>query len=352
MWNNLKGVWTGLLLIAVCGAILLGSDWHRRVQSTTELPLISVFQFSARDLLNESVQGCLDQLAARGYRQGVEYRLKRYSASADMTIANSIAAAIVESDSRMVITFSTPALQVMAAANQKRHMPHLFGTVTDPFMSGVGLSREHPETRPAWLGGVGTFQPVKEVWRMAAAIRPGLKKVGTIWCTSETCSEACVVLARQVANELGIQLVETPVQTSSDIPDATQAVLSKGVEAIWIGGDNVVELAAPNIIETALQSGIPVFANAPVHAENGALLGLGADYYQVGQAVGNLAANVMEGADIAATPVENVVPLQLYVNTNILCRLRADWSVPTNILASAAHVFGGPVAKTEIVRNP
>ncbi len=342
MRTFLKNTWLGLALIAACAAILLASDWSRMVKPASDLSVISVFQFSPRDLLNESVQGCLDRLAARGFREGRQIAVRRYDADADLATANSIAAAIADSDSRMVITFSTPALQVMAAANKNRQLPHLFGTVTDPFQSGVGFSREHPEQRPPYLAGIGTFQPVKEVWRLAKRINPGLKSVGVVWCTSETCSEACTVLAREVAAELGIRLVELPVSTSSEVTDAVRALIERKVEAIWIGGDNIVELAAPTVIELALQRGIPVFANAPVHAENGALLGLGADYYQVGERVGDLAADVLGGRELSSISVENVVPPLLYINTNILSRLRDRWIIPPDILASAAYVLGPP----------
>lgn len=339
MLKGLQGIGAGLFLIGLCCVILLLSDWHRRQGPPPEKRTVSIFLFSDRDLLEESAQGCIDRLTARGLRPGRELILRRYSANADMSMANSVAKTIAESDSAMVITFSTPALQVMAAANRHRKMPHLFGTVTDPFQSGVGLSRANPAARPAWLAGIGTFQPVKEVFHLARQIRPELRRVGVVWCTSETCSEACTVLAREVCEELGITLVEMPVVTSSEITDATRALLARNVEAIWIGGDNIVELATPGIIEMALQAGIPVFANAPIHAENGALLGLGADYYQVGAAVGDLAADVLEGRAPASIPVDNVVPERLFVNTAILPRLRDNWTIPAPLLASAAYVI-------------
>ena len=68
MWKSIRGIGLGLLLIALCGAVLLGSDWKRRVKRAPRLTAVSVFQFSPRDLLTESVQGCLDRLAERGRR--------------------------------------------------------------------------------------------------------------------------------------------------------------------------------------------------------------------------------------------------------------------------------------------
>jgi ABC-type uncharacterized transport system substrate-binding protein len=342
MASGWKGIGFGLLLVVLCGIILLASDWHRRRPAGSDKPAVALFIFSDREILESSAQGCLDGLAARGWRPGREFALRRYSAANDLTLANSIARTIAGGDSRLVITFSTPALQVMAAANRERRMPHLFGAVTDPFQSGVGLSRARPEERPPWLGGIGTFQPVRELFRLVRQVRPELKRVGVVWCTAETCSEACTVLARDECARLGMDLVEMPVMTSSEITDAVRALLARQVEAIWIGGDNIVEQAAPSVIELALQAGIPVFANAPVHAENGALLGLGADYYQVGRTVGDLAADVLEGRSPGAIPVDNVVPQQLAVNTAILSRLRPAWTVPPEVLASASRIIGEP----------
>ncbi len=340
--RTLKGMACGLLLLAVCSGILLVSDWRRRMQPAAEIPAVSIFQFSSRNVLDESVRGCFDGLADRGYRDGQTLRARIYNAESDLPTANAIARAILEDGCRLVVTFSTPALQVVAGANQAGKLIHLFGTVTDPYLAGVGLSRAHPGQRPPHLAGIGTFQPVREVWRLAHRTNPRLKSAGVVWCTAETCSEACTALAREAAADLEVTLLEMPVSASTEISDAVRALLNRGVEAIWIGGDNIVEMAAPNVIELALQAGVPVFANAPDHAAHGALLALGADYYQVGRTVGNLAADVMEGRSPAAIPVENVVPPLLWINTNILARLRDPdrWRPPPEILAQAARIFG------------
>ena len=114
MNQNIRSIGLGLTLIALCGAVLLISDWNRRVKPTSKLPVISVFQFSPRDLLNESVEGCLDSLAARGFKDGSGIVVRRFNADADISVANSIASTIADSDSSMVITVSTPALYAMA----------------------------------------------------------------------------------------------------------------------------------------------------------------------------------------------------------------------------------------------
>ncbi len=114
----LKGLAGGLFLLAVCSGILLVSDWRRRTQPAAGIPRVSIFKFSSRNVLDESVRGCLDGLADRGYRDRRTLRARVYNAESDIPTANAIARAMLEDGCRLAITFSTPALQVMAGVNQ------------------------------------------------------------------------------------------------------------------------------------------------------------------------------------------------------------------------------------------
>ena len=61
----------------------------------------------------------------------------------------------------MVVTISTPALQVMANANKNGEVLHIFCAVTDPVVAGVGITGTAANQHPAHLVGVGTFQLVE-----------------------------------------------------------------------------------------------------------------------------------------------------------------------------------------------
>ena len=344
----LKRLALGIGLIGLAAAVLLLSDRQHRQGARPsgsapaaggKLPRVAIFQFSSRQILDESVRGCLDTLAKHNLIPNKTVFIQRFNAESDLPTANTIAKAIVGGGFDLAITFSTPALQTLAGANQEGKVTHVFGTVTDPYLSGVGLDRKHPDVRPRHLAGIGTFQPVKEVFRLAKQCYPGLTRVGVVWCTSETCSEACLVLAREVCKELGITLLEAPVQSSVEVLEAAQSLVARNAQALWIGGDNIVEMTAGSVIKPALEAHIPVFANAPDHAATGALLGLGADYYEVGQATGNLAVEILNGRDPAMTPIDNLVPQKLAVNLVTLAQLREAWQITPEIMRSAAIVI-------------
>jgi len=348
IWRVVKRLALGIVLISACAAILLVSDLHGRAARRSAVPRVALFIFASRPIMEECERGCLAALVTRGYRANETMRLQRYNAESDLPTANTIAKGIVDARVTLAITFSTPCLQALAASNRDGHMPHVFGAVTDPYASGVGLDRAHPAVHPSWLTGIGTFQPVREVFRLARQMRPALQRVGVVWCTSETCSEACLRVARDECRQLGITLLEAPITSSVEVPDAAKALVARGAEALWIGGDNIVEMAARALIEVGRVARIPVFANAPGHAAIGALFGLGADYVEVGRITGNVAADVLDGRAVATIPVREGVPQQLAVNTDVPAQLRALWHIPSNVLATAAIV----ITSNQVVRGP
>jgi ABC-type uncharacterized transport system substrate-binding protein len=211
--------------------------------------------------------------------------------------------------------------------------------VTDPFGAGVGISRDDPYKHPKHLTGVGTFQPVEATFRIAKQLYPELKRVGEAWNPAEACSEACTVKARAISKELGIELVEAQVDSSSAVRETANSLVSRGVQAIWIGGDNTVEIAVDSVIEAARKANIPVFSNSPAGLKRGLLFALGADYAEVGKTAGVLAGKILRGLDPGSVRIEDVMPQRLALNLSVLKGLRDPWRVPPALLASAADVL-------------
>jgi len=227
----------------------------------------------------------------------------------------------------------------MANANKETKLIHIFGTVTDPAGAGVGITYDGPYSHPAHMAGVGTFQPVEKLIAIIKEINPSIKSLGTPWALSEKCSEACVLKARKTCASLGITLVEMPVEGSTAVLEASRALLQKGVEAIWVGGDNVVEIAIDSVVKAAAESNIPVFTNNPDHAEKGAYASLGANYYQVGETVGEIASDVIYGKPAAKVPIENIVPENLVINLKKNQNLSSRWKLTDALIKRAAKII-------------
>lgn len=347
----MKRFLVGILLVAAASAALLLSDLGRvvKIPAARGLKRIAVFQYSSRPVLDDTVAGVLEGLRASGFTVGQDLQVSFFNPEGNTSDAVVMARAITDGGFDLAVTVGTPCLQVLAEANRDGRVPHVFCCVTDPYAAGVGLNAKSPSDRPRHLTGIGTFQPVRGLFLRARRIHPSLRSVGVVWCPSEACSEQCLAAARKVCAEVGITLEEATVDTTADVPDAARALAARGVQAIWVGGDNLVESAFPGIVQACREARIPCFTNAPAYCGQGALFSLGADDYAVGKLAGGKAARILAGGDPAREPVENAVPEQLAVNLLTAEGLADPWTLPPDVLADAAVVTdrSGTHRKTE-----
>ncbi len=352
MWDALKRLSLGLGLIAAAATVLLVSDLGRRTR-LTHLLEIAILQQSSQPILDEGVEGMIEGLAAHGLVEGKTVAIRRYNAEGDMPTASAIAKEITAGHYDLVVTASTLSMQAVANANRGGKVRHVFALVSDPPGAGVGISRDQPLDHPPYMAGYGTMQPVSETLRLARTLFPQLRTVGVVWNPAESNSEAQLKLARATCAELGITLLEGPVDTSSGVPDAAKSLVSRGVEALWVGGDVTVLAAIDAVIDAARSSRLPVFTSMPGSTARGALFDLGANYYEVGRLAGELAARVLSGTDPATVPVENVMPQRLLVNRQAFEGLKDRWMLPEAVARRATFVGeGGTTATPEVARAP
>lgn len=333
----------GLALIAGASAVLLISDLGSRSskRSGGKIPHISILQHASQAILEDGVRGMIQGLAEGGYVEGKSVVIRRYNAEGDAATSNAIARQMANGDDDLLITVSTPSLQAVANANRTTRRNHVFGLVTDPSTTGVGISKANPLEHPAWLAGYGTLQPVEQAIRMAREMKPDLKQVGTVYNASEANSEAQMGIARKICADLGIGLVETTVDNSSGVGEATAALCARGIDAIFMPGDVTVLVASDALLSAAGKAGVPVFTVTPPHAKKGALFDLGADYYQVGRHTGLLAAEILGGRKPASVEIRNFLPESLVVNEQTIAGYASQgWSLPESVHARAQTIIG------------
>ncbi len=342
MFEALRRLSLGLLLIALSGTVLLYSDRgsRRSAQGNRKAgqPIrVALVQHASLIVLEDGADGVVEALAARGYEEGGRIRLKRFNAEGDLGTANTIAREVTGGSYDLVISLSTPSLQTVANANKNgSRTRHVFGLVTDPYGLGVGISATNHLQHPPYMTGYGSMQPVENTLRIAKAMRPELRRVGLVWNAAEANSVAQTMIGRKVCRDLGIELVEANADSSTAAIEAAASLFSRGIEALWMSGDITVSTASEALLMSARRAGIPAFTCLPPNVQLGALFDLGANYREVGRSVGQLAADVLDGRDPATIPVENFVPETFLVNETVLPSLKNRWSFPADIRAKAS----------------
>ncbi len=331
----LKRLSLGLLFIGGTSAILLLSDVDRRTSDTSRVE-VAMLQFATSPLMDAGVKGMREALNDSDFSKAATIALRFYNAEGDMPTANAIASEITSGQYDLIVTSGTPAMQAVANANRLGKTTHVFGLVADPFGAGVGISRENPLEHPPHMVGIGSFVPVGPGFELARQMFPNLKTVGNVWNPAESNSEAFTREARKVSADLGIELLEANVDNTAGVFEAASSLVARGVEALWIGGDNTVASAADSVVAAARAGRIPVFSVLTGNAKQGALFESGADFYEVGRQTGELAARILAGADPATIPVVNSVPPRLVINLTALGGLRDPWR-PTKEALDRAH---------------
>ena len=332
MVHSLRRLLLGIFLIMAAAAVLLLSDLGSRVKTTSapksgRTMRVALLQHASQTILDQGRTGMIAGLKEKGWEQGKNLELKLYNAEGDNAVSQTIAKEMAGGGYDLLMTISTVSLQSVANANKAGGTPHVFALVSDPSVAGVGVSKANPLDHPKHLAGFGTMQPIPQAFKIAREMNPALKKVGVVWNAAEANSEAQVKLARKVCADMGIELMESTVDNSSGVAEAAGALVARGAEALWMGGDVTVMTAADSLIATAKKGRIPVFTVIPPNVKKGSLFDLGADYSEVGRLAGNLAGEILSGRKPADVPITNVMPEMLALNLQATKDLQTPWQV-------------------------
>ena len=319
----------GMLTLAACG----GEAEDAGTPTTGADPTgdgggsysIGITQIVSHPSLDAARDGFKEGLA----EAGIEATFDEQNAQNDQATATSIATRFAGADLDLVLAIATPSAQAVAASITD--VPVLFTAVTDPVSADLVDSLDTPGAN---LTGTTDMNPVAEQIALVKRVAPDAQSVGIIYSSGEVNSEIQVELAREAAEQEGLEVVETTVTTTAEVLQAAQTL---DVDAIYVPTDNTVVSGLDSVLQTAEERQIPVIAGETDSVENGALVTYGLDYYELGVQTAQMAAAILtEGADPAAMAVEEQQTPRLVVNPAAAERMGI--TLPQDLLDEADEV--------------
>jgi putative ABC transport system substrate-binding protein len=163
---------------------------------------------------------------------------------------------------------------------------------------------------------------------------PHVKVVGTLYNDAEANSRKVVGVGRELFPKSGIRLEEVTIASSADAYLATQALVGRGIDALWISGDNTAIGAFEAIVKVARDQKIPLFNEDPEFTERGALASVGLGVYESGYLGGKVAARVLLGENPRAIPFQQATKKTYVVNHDVARRFGITF--PDKLLKAAA----------------
>ena len=127
------------------------------------------------------------------------------------------------------------------------------------------------------------------------------------------------------------------VTAQSEVTQAVDTLISRGVDCISNLTDNTVVGVLPAILEKTNEAGVPVYGSEVEQMRLGCVAGAGLDYVKLGIQTGQMAAKVLRGeARCQDLPYEVIENYDLYLNPEALNAM--GLAVPEDVAAVAVDV--------------
>ena len=305
---------------------------------------VGIVQYVDDASLNQIVSAVQAQLDAKGAELGVtfDYADYTYNGQADSTTMNQIAAELIASEVDIIVPVATPTAMVMqnaTAENPKADgslIPVVFSAVSDPVGAGLVDSMEAPGSN---ITGTSDALNTDAIFDLMLAADPDISTVGLLYDKSQDSSTAAILAAKAYCEAKGITVVEKTGTNNSEILPAADALVAAGVEAIFTPTDNNIMTAELAIYEKFIDAGIPHYCGADSFALNGAFLGYGVNYEELGTATADMVVEILADGktpeSMAVVTLDNGIAT---VNTETAEAINLDYSMFADMCSNLVEI--------------
>ncbi len=321
----MKGIAVAAIAAMSVGMLAGCSGGSQQEEKTYKVGVVQLMQHGA---LDQSNQGMIDGLRDSGYEEGKNLEINQQNAQGDQSNLQTIAQQFLADEVDIILSISTPATQVMAAATEE--IPIVGTAITSFEQAGLVDSDEAPGTN---VTGTHDMSPVAEQIDLLLQVVPDAKTVGTIYTSSEKNSQVQVEILKEVAAEKGLTVVERTISTVNDIQQAAQSLVGE-VDAIWLPTDNNVASAMPQVVGVTDEAGLVTVCGEESMVYAGGTITYGINFYQIGYDAGVMAAKILDGESVPAEmPIQGPSDLNLVINPTAVEAIGVE--IPADLMEKA-----------------
>lgn len=211
----------------------------------------------------------------------------------------------------IILVDSAPA--IYAAREATKTIPILFVGVADPVGQGLVASLARPGGN---MTGTATLfdETSAKLIEFAREAMPKTKRI-TILLNPRTPAQQIIFRSLQKATaNAGMRLEAVEVDASGGIEHAMLTLAKKRPDALFAGGDMMVNMQRAKIVSLALARKIPVVSPNAFFADSGALIGYSEPLRELDRRTAVFIKKILAGAEPADLPVDQPTTFELVVN--------------------------------------
>lgn len=305
-----------LLSLAACGGAETAAD-----NGTTYK--IGICNYVDDASLNQIVDNIQTRLGEIGKEQGVTFEIAYDNCNADASVMEQIVANFIADNVDLMVGVATPVAMKMQSATEDNQIPVVFSAVSDPLSAGLVETLEAPGSN---LTGTSDYLDTAAIMKLIFAADPDADCIGLLYDAGQDSSTTAIAEAKAYLEANGVSYIERTGVTTDEVMLAAEALVADGVDAVFTPTDNTIMTAELAIYETFMSAGIPHYTGADSFALNGAFLGYGVDYANLGVETANMVAEILlNGKDPASVAVMTFDNGTATVNTETCEALGLDF---------------------------
>lgn len=272
--------------------------------------------------LNQIVDNIESRLKAIGQEKGVTFEISYDNCNTDSAVLNQIIANFMADKVDLMIGVATPVAVAMQAATEGTDIPVVFAAVSDPVGAGLVESLEAPGAN---ITGTSDYLDTDAILDLIFAADPDAKSIALLYDLGQDSSAAPIKNAKAYLDKRGVSYKEYNGTTTDEISLAVSSIVADKADAVFTPTDNTVMTAELSIYETFTDAGVMHFTGADSFALNGAFVGYGVDYVQLGEATADMVVELLcEGKTTADLPYQTFDNGIVTINTETAAALGMD----------------------------
>lgn len=313
-----------LLSLAACGA-------KPAAEPDSKTFKVGICNYVDDASLNQIVDNITNQLNAIGEAEGVTFDITYDNCNADAAVLNQIISNFIADQVDLMVGVATPVAMAMQAATEDTDIPVVFAAVSDPVSVELVDSLEAPGVN---ITGTSDYLDTDAILDLIFAADPDAATIGLLYDQGQDSSTTPINNAKAYLDAKGVKYIERTGTTTDEVSLAADALINDKVDAVFTPTDNTIMTAELAIYEKFAKAGVPHYTGADSFALNGAFLGYGVDYANLGVETANMIAEILlHGASPATMAVKTFDNGTATVNTEICQQLGLDFDTIQNTFA-------------------
>ena len=257
-------------------------------------------------------------LAKREEIAGEHLNILWGDAQFDFASAQTLARSQVDNGVDIIVAISTPMTQ--AALNASSDLPDppiiLFADVFEPYAAGIAQASC---LKPAHVTGVTLETRYDDILPLLLLQDPDIETIGVVYSSAEISGALGAQRIAEVAADYGLTVLDSAVNSVSDLSVATDGLIAKGAQALVVPADLITVAGLPVLMSVAAENGIPVFHSIVATLQEGATVAASASRYawQGELLAATLMGHLSKELDIAKVGIGSINNLVVGVNLDV-----------------------------------